>query len=388
MARHPKPWYRKDRAAWFVTIDGKRHKLGADKKSAFARFHELMNQPKQARLESDLLVVIIDRFLEWTQKNRAPDTYEWYRYRLERLARRHPALRAIQLLPYHVTEWVDSYELRQTSKRNYIRSIKRCMKWATQQGYVQSNPIADMEVPGAERNEIVISDDLFERMLRLTPNPGLRDLLVVTYKSGCRPQESLRAEARHFDAVNKRWVFSQSEAKTKKAPRVVYLTDTVLEIVSRNSQEHPTGLIFRNSQGKPWTTESMNCALGLIRRRIGMEEIKRQGLTLTEDEVQAKIATLRPTKRSRGKERLKSNSELREEARDKLWTAKAKQFCVPLSLYALRHSWATHALQRGVDSLTVAILMGHSDPSTLARTYQHLTHNPTHLRDQAKRAAG
>ena len=58
------------------------------------------------------------------------------------------------------------------------------------------------------------------------------------------------------------------------------------------------------------------------------------------------------------------------------------------SLYALRHSWATHALQRGVDSLTVAILMGHQDPSMLARVYQHLSLNPSHLLEQARKAVG
>lgn len=41
MARSPKPWYRRERKAWFVTIDGKRHNLGPDRKAAFKRFHEL-----------------------------------------------------------------------------------------------------------------------------------------------------------------------------------------------------------------------------------------------------------------------------------------------------------------------------------------------------------
>ena len=57
------------------------------------------------------------------------------------------------------------------------------------------------------------------------------------------------------------------------------------------------------------------------------------------------------------------------------------------SLYAFRHSFATHALERGVDSVTVAILMGHSDPSMLAKVYQHLTQNPTFMLEQAKKAA-
>ena len=60
----------------------------------------------------------------------------------------------------------------------------------------------------------------------------------------------------------------------------------------------------------------------------------------------------------------------------------------PDALYVLRHSWANHALTRGVDALTVAILMGHRDPSTLSRTYQHLTQNPAYLLTQAKRATG
>jgi len=54
---------------------------------------------------------------------------------------------------------------------------------------------------------------------------------------------------------------------------------------------------------------------------------------------------------------------------------------------SLDQHWATNALKRGLDSLTVAILMGHQDPSMLAKVYQHLSHNPEHLLDQARRAA-
>jgi integrase len=45
-------------------------------------------------------------------------------------------------------------------------------------------------------------------------------------------------------------------------------------------------------------------------------------------------------------------------------------------------------LERGIDALTVAILMGHKDPSMLAKVYQHLSHNPRHLLEQARKAAG
>ena len=58
------------------------------------------------------------------------------------------------------------------------------------------------------------------------------------------------------------------------------------------------------------------------------------------------------------------------------------------SLYSLRHSFATHALMKGVDCITVSTLMGHADPSTLAKVYQHLAQNPTFLHEQLQRATG
>jgi hypothetical protein len=41
-----------------------------------------------------------------------------------------------------------------------------------------------------------------------------------------------------------------------------------------------------------------------------------------------------------------------------------------------------------VDALTCAILMGHRDPSTVSKVYQHLSQSPDFLRGQAKRAVG
>src|SRR5262249_9548380 len=127
-----------------------------------------------------------------------------------------------------------------------------------------------------------------------------------------------------------RWVFPPDESKGERWPRVVYLTPKALEVTRRLMLRHPAGPLFRNTEGLPWTTDAVNCAFQRVAKKVG------------------------------------------------------KKYC----LYVLRHSWATRALARGVDALTVAILMGHRDPSTLARVYQHLTQNPDYLREAAKRAAG
>ena len=84
MPHHPKPFYRKPRKLWYVQIDGKQHNLGPDREAAFRRYHELMREPKQTRGVAPKSVVgLINQFLDWCEKHRAPKTYEWYRQRLQ-----------------------------------------------------------------------------------------------------------------------------------------------------------------------------------------------------------------------------------------------------------------------------------------------------------------
>ena len=347
-----------------------------------------MAQPQQKKVSPDLVVAIVDAFLDWTHKHRAVDTYEWYRYRLQRFVSRYPDLRVIDLRPFHVQEWVDTYDFAKTSRRNYVRSVKRCFNWALRQGYIDNNPLAYLEAPGSDRRETVVTQAEFEEMLSFVEDRALRDLFLVTWETGCRPQESLRVEARHFDTDNQRWIFPIAESKTNRQPRVVYLTEVALEITQRRSLAYPEGPLFRNGRGVPWTTEAVNCAVDRIRQRMGKRRMDEQAIEIPPSEIEQFIKTLNPSKTRKGITTPKTRAELRCEAKRKLKNRRARDFVPRYSLYALRHSWATNALQRGVDSLTVAILMGHSDPSMLARVYQHLSHNPQHLLEQAKKAAG
>ena len=120
---------------------------------------------------------------------------------------------------------------------------------------------------------------------------------------------------------------------------------------------------------------------------MGKVELQRLGKDVPTAEIEQMIPQLKPMRAEHGQTIKKTPAELRCEAKSKLTDRLAAKFAPRYSLYALRHAWATRALQSGLDGLTVAILMGHSDPSTLARVYQHLSHNPDHLLEQAKRVA-
>ncbi len=383
-----KPWCRTSRRAWFVTLDGRQLKLGKTKQEALARYHEMMAAPKKRTVNSDSLLGIIDAFLEWVEQNRSPDTYEWYRYRLQRFAVRCPDLRVMELHPYHVETWASEYQFSVTSRRNYLRSVKRCLKWAKKQGYIDRNPIEELEVPSAEHREVAISQAEFDGLLSCVRNQALADLILVTWETGCRPQESLRVEARHVDLRHHRWVFQKSESKTKQITRVVYLTDTALAITQRLMLAYPDGRLFRNSSGRPWTTDAVNCGFDAIQRRMGIAEMQRRREAISAEVISQLVPTLSSTKSIQGQVVSKSAAELSCEAKRKLTSQRAAALAPRYSLYALRHSWATNALKKGIDPLTVAILMGHKDPSMLSRVYQHLSLNPQHMLEQAKKAAG
>ncbi|TWU64513.1 Tyrosine recombinase XerD [Crateriforma conspicua] len=390
----PKPFFRKSRKRWYVQIGGKQINLGPDKEEAFRRYYQLMADaasgiPAVPKTDDNHLVAsLCEYFLEWVQRNRSPDTYEWYRYRLQRFVDHHPDLTAAKLRPFHVERWVDSYELSTTSRRNYYRSIKRCLKWAVRQGYIEKNPLELLEVPSGESREIYVPPDEFKRMLEFVTNDDFRDLLVATYTTGCRPQESLRVQTRHVQLEHRRWVFPTSESKGKREPRIVYMSDESQAIVERRIRNAaPNAHIFCNAKGKPWTTEAVNCAFDRLQERMGRAVLKELNLDVSDEEVRAFIPKLSPTKREKGKLREKRPAELRYEAVKKLRGRLRRTHATRYSLYAFRHSWATNSLKRGLDALTVAVLMGHRDPSQLARTYQHLGQNPEHMQEQARKAA-
>ena len=84
MPRDPKPWFRKDRDAWFVTINGRRFNFGSERDTATTRFHELMLNGGDERPNGSItLFSLFDEFFEWTKSQRAEATYGWYLDRIQ-----------------------------------------------------------------------------------------------------------------------------------------------------------------------------------------------------------------------------------------------------------------------------------------------------------------
>ncbi len=314
--RHPKPWLRKGKG-YFVQINRKQYSLGKDKAEAYRAFYALMSSGSE---KLTFLGEIVDEFVQWVKLHRAPDTHRWYKDRLDSFKEFYPRIAVEELRPFHIQRWIDNYKVSSTTKRNLARSIQRAMRWAVEQGYIDRSPIEHFKKPPAGVRETVISPEEYKKILA---NAGvLKSVIEFAWNTGSRASEILKIDRSHLQG--NRIILPRSDEKMKRAPRIIYLNARALAIAQRVSE----GRIFRNSDGKPWTADAINCGFGRIKKATG----------------------------------------------------------ITCSLTALRHTWCHRMLKAGTDSLTVATLMGHSGTSMIAKVYGHLNHATQHLSDAVEKA--
>ncbi len=83
MGRPAKPFFRKQTKSWYCSIDGRQISLGANKRAAFEKFHELMADREKLVGEFTTLYELSQIYLDWCEKNRADGTYNRHRYYLK-----------------------------------------------------------------------------------------------------------------------------------------------------------------------------------------------------------------------------------------------------------------------------------------------------------------
>lgn len=384
MARTPKPWFREDRQAYFVTIGGVRHNLGPEKKEADRRFHELMSRadaaPSQPPAPSPSgtapLTVgeVFEKFLDWCQKHRSARTYEWARGHIQgfcdhlRTARTLPAA---DLRPFHVVEWVDGKPTwGANQKRGAIVAVTRPFNWAAKLGYLAVSPVRGVEKPAPTKRDSRMTAADFATLLSHVKDEPFRDLLTFAYEAGCRPQEARLIEARHLNPDQSRVEIPPQEAKGKRRWRVIYLSEAAAAIVKRLSERHPTGPLFRNVDGNPWQAQAIVCRFQRLLVKLAGVEAKVPRLPRFERRKftdPAALAAARAAHQAKLVELRKRRAKL------------ARQGEARFAMYDLRHCFATRKLKEGHDPITVAALLGHKDATMLCKHYEELSRDGEHL---------
>lgn len=332
MPRMPSPWFRASHNAWYIKLRGRQVPLGVkgreNRAEAMQAFYRLMAAEGQVApgpagpAVALSVAALCDLFLGYLLGQVAATTHGWYVGHLQSFCEAHGRLAAAEVKPLHVSAWLGKHPgWNPSTRRGAITAVKRCWRWAAEEGHLAADPLAKVRRPKMGRRSPLPPEDA-ERVLAAVPD-RLRAYLAMLAETGARPGELAGATAAGLDER-----VGTLRVVGKAGERTLFLTAKALDVLRRLAAERPEGPLFLNARGRPWNRNAVRCALRRVRARTGI-------------------------------------------------AAKA---------YQLRHLFASRAIERGVDSLIVAELMGHSDTSMLQEHYAH--HRAEMLRRAAEKAAG
>lgn len=324
-----KPFYRKQCKAWYVKDErGKFIRLDEDEETAYQlweRMRQLANFDRpDATIES-----LCEAFLRFNKPRMSQEKLDRAIYFLSEFCKHvGPTTRASKIVESDLLEWLNKKrvikkESRQWSvarKRDAGQVIKRMSRWCQAKGYLTLDPFALVQFEQPDPRDVLITHEehqlLIAEAMRLKRGRAFATFLMAL-RCGARPIQIRDVKVENVAADYSHWVFKQHKTKKKtKKNLIVQLTPCLQTLTKILCESRKEGHLFLTTLGEPWTKD----AVALRFRRM--------------------------------RDRLKLNP--------------------AMTIYSYRHTFATDALLSGVDIAMVAVLLGHSDISMVARNYGHL----------------
>lgn len=336
-----KPWFREHDGWWYVTrrVDGKRvqTKLVRGKENeaeAYESFYSLMASSGHAEPSRTVtLNELAARFLAYCERERSAATLRWYVNFLDSFDKHYEG-RIDDLKRSHIDAWLAEHpDWSKTSRRHAITVIKRLINWAFEEGHIGEVPtgLRKLKRPAGSKRDTIVSEENHKRMLEAS-DTAFCQVLTALWETGARPKEIREVTSEMIILEAGVWLLKEHKTvEATQKPRIIYLTETMKELSAELIKQNPTGPIFRNSKGQPWTMNAIRLRMKRLRERLSLPK--------------GTVA------------------------------------------YAYRHTYATNGLKNGVQIAEMTELLGHSNSKMLSEHYGHLSQKTAHMRDVAQRAS-
>jgi integrase len=149
----------------------------------------------------------------------------------------------------------------------FIKCLKACFNWGVKTGKISQHPFGQLVASFKRSKRSVVPEATLQKLLLKADKP-FHDLLTALRETGCRPSEIARVTAN--DIHGPTWVFDEHKTEETGRPRIVWLNQTMQELTKRLVEANPTGPIFRNSRGKPWTKNAIVIRFRNLRQELGL----------------------------------------------------------------------------------------------------------------------
>ena len=205
-------------------------------------------------------------------------------------------------------------KVRKLTVNHYLNQLRHMLNIAVDRGYLKTNPMAKVKNFRIQESEIrtqrVLSEEEEEKLLN-SCSGFLKKLIIVALNTGMRKSEILNLKWEEVD-LNERLIIL-TNTKNRRI-REIPINDDVFEVFREELKHRRSSpYVFVSRANKPIDSMVLQRAFKRVARRVGISELR---------------------------------------------------------FHDLRHTFATRLLQKGVDIITVMLLLGHSDV-TMTQRYSH-----------------
>jgi len=261
----------------------------------------------------------VARFEREELPTRAEATRKYYPERLRWLTRHFGDCRTAEVDPKALQRQAGLEKWKDGTRRLTLTVCQVFFRWAGRADFT-----LDMPPWGARDERCVISKDELTAALNLC-NGDFGPLVQWLFLTGCRPKEGRLLSADMVDWQGGKVVIEDHKTRKKtRKPKTVYLSEPAMDILKGQRVKYDGGNLFRDSRGGQFTEAAVQLRWRRVRDALGLR---------------SQVVT-----------------------------------------YGLRHSFATHLLERGKTSRDVAELLGHTSTTMVEKVYGHFV-NQDRLRE-------
>ncbi len=275
MPRPRRPWYRKSRGEWTVTIAGKQHGLKLYDAGESWEAIEAAWQAKERELAGNrdtpnraTVAGVVAGFLaDERVRKLAPDTRANYRNRLAWFTGKFGRRLVQTITPDEVETAAAAETWSDATVRLTLTAVQLAVRWAGRSGFSLIRP------PMPTRDEqCVISKEEYALALNEC-NGDFGPLIQALFLTGCRPKEmrTLTVEMVNWQTARVTLVAHKTKRKTGR-PRVIYLSKAAFAVLDEQRQKYGAGPLFRNNEGRIFTSNAVAARWRRVRLVLGLRK--------------------------------------------------------------------------------------------------------------------
>jgi integrase len=215
---------------------------------------------------------LMDTFICWNSRHRAPATVAFYRTRLKRFCQAYNARDLASLTPLEVDEYLGEAGagFSDSTKHHNAVALERLQKFAIQNKLLDKPVFGNLEKPRVGRRDRIPTPTETEAILAHA-SPRFRLIYSALRQCGARPGELCRVTIADVDRINR--VITLKEHKTMRKtgqPRRIPIGRKLGELLDQAIGDRTEGPVFLSPTGKPWRVMNLSRTYSRLRDLAGL----------------------------------------------------------------------------------------------------------------------